>query len=74
MNHGIPSTLKYPDIPLQQFLTNRDERFPNNPATFFFGKKITYKELNRLTNRFANALIALGVKRRQGNADLCQIA
>lgn len=60
---GIPSTLKYPDIPLQQFLTNAAERFPNNPATFFFGKKITYKELNELANRFANALIALGVKK-----------
>jgi long-chain acyl-CoA synthetase len=60
---GIPSTLKYPDIPLQQFLTHAAERFPNNPATFFFGKKITYKELNELANRFANALIALGVKK-----------
>ncbi len=60
---GIPSTLKYPDIPLQQFLTHAAERFPNNPATFFFGKKITYKELNELTNRFANALISLGVKK-----------
>ncbi|MBI3353867.1 MAG: hypothetical protein HY034_03125 [Nitrospirae bacterium] len=48
---GIPSTLKYPDIPLQQFLTHAAERFPNNPATFFFGNKITYKELNELTNR-----------------------
>ncbi len=60
---GIPSTLKYPDMPLHQFLNQTAERFPDNPALFFFGKKITYKELNELTNRFANALISLGVKK-----------
>ncbi|MFZ3091119.1 MAG: long-chain fatty acid--CoA ligase [Nitrospirota bacterium] len=60
---GIPSTLKYPDTPLTHFLIQAAERFPDNPACIFFGKVITYRELNKLSNRFANALISLGVKK-----------
>ena len=35
-------------------------RFPNHPAIFFEGSRLSYRRLNHEANRFANALIALG--------------
>lgn len=36
---------------------------PDKVAVIFEDKKLTFRELNRMTNQFANALINLGVKR-----------
>ncbi|NJO62719.1 MAG: long-chain-fatty-acid--CoA ligase [Richelia sp. RM2_1_2] len=37
--------------------------FPNKPAVIFEGKYLTYKHLNQMVNRAANALRELGMKR-----------
>ena len=37
--------------------------FPNKPALIFEGKYFTYKHLNEIVNRAANALKELGIKR-----------
>ncbi|MBE9214579.1 long-chain-fatty-acid--CoA ligase [Plectonema cf. radiosum LEGE 06105] len=37
--------------------------FPNKPAVIFEGKYLTYKHLNQMVNRAANALSELGMKR-----------
>ena len=60
---GVPYTVGIPNIPLQHLLRSAVRRFPNRPALFFEGSRISYRRLNHEVNRFANALIALGVGR-----------
>ncbi len=66
-DEGVPHTLEYPDVPLQWLLEESARKYPDNIATILPGRfgdtKLTYKELNNLTNRLANALIDLGVKK-----------
>ncbi|HTP03159.1 MAG TPA: alpha/beta fold hydrolase [Anaerolineales bacterium] len=58
---GVPYTTAVPGIPLHHLLRSAVRRFPRNPAILFEGSRITYRELNHQTNRFANALRGLGV-------------
>ena len=58
---GVPYTVDVPRIPLHHLLRSAVRRFPNRPAIFFEGARITYRQLNREANRFANALVGLGV-------------
>jgi long-chain acyl-CoA synthetase len=58
--NGVPYTVGIPNIPLHHLLRSAVRRFPNRPALFFEGSRISYRRLNREANRFANALIALG--------------
>jgi long-chain acyl-CoA synthetase len=60
---GIPPTLAYPDVPLHRFLTDSARRFPDRTALEFYGRRIPYRELDELTDRFAQALIGLGVRK-----------
>ncbi len=66
-DEGVPHTLEYPDVPLYWFLEESARKYPDNIATILPGRfgdtKLTYKELSNLTNRLANALIDLGVKK-----------
>ena len=58
---GVPYTVGIPNIPLHHLLRSAVRRFPSRPAIFFEGSRISYRELNHEVNRFANALISLGV-------------
>ena len=70
---GVPVEIEIPDVPLYQLVTDSAQQFPNNIAVRFVLKylplglviqsKMTYRELDEATNRFANALQALGVKK-----------
>lgn len=60
---GVPPELEIPDEPLYAALSRAAERWPDRVAIRFYGRSTTYRELNELANRFANALIALGVAR-----------
>ncbi len=60
---GIPPTLSYPDVPLHRFLTDAAGRFPDRTALEFYSRRIPYRELDDLTDRFAQALIRLGVRK-----------
>lgn len=60
---NVPSTLQYPSIPLFQFLSDSTKRYPENNAIVFYGKGMTYRQLDSETNRFANALMKLGVRK-----------
>lgn len=60
---GVSATLSYPDLTLGGVLEETARKFPDHTALLFFGKKITYAELDRLVNRFARALAELGVKK-----------
>ena len=53
--------LDYPRIPYDQMLSYGAARHPENVAVVFRDVSLTYRELEALTNRFAHALLALGV-------------
>ncbi len=58
---GVPFTVDVPRIPVQHLLRSSVRRFPNRPAVYFEGVRLTYRRLNHEVNRFANALLALGI-------------
>jgi len=60
---GIPAHLEYPDITLGEVLSATASRFTDHAALNFYGKKISYGQLDTLVNRFANALTGLGIKK-----------
>ncbi len=59
----VPPTIDYPKIPVQSLLTVSASKHPERAALIFQGKKISYRELNELANKFANGLISLGIKK-----------
>lgn len=60
---GVPPSLTYPDLTLGNMLAQTVLKYPDHTALLFFGKKISYSELDALTNRFAHALSGLGIKK-----------
>src|ERR1700759_3660875 len=58
---GVPAGAEFPDAPLTDVLDDAVERYPRRPALIFLGRKITYRELSDLVDRFADALRGLGV-------------
>ncbi|HET6370164.1 MAG TPA: long-chain fatty acid--CoA ligase, partial [Nitrospiria bacterium] len=60
---GISESLDYPDHPLTTFLKKSSERYPDFPAMIFYGKGVTFHELEEMTDRFAAGLSRLGVKK-----------
>jgi long-chain acyl-CoA synthetase len=59
----VPESLPLPKQLLHDLLSNAAREFPDRAALIFFGQKIGYRELDRLSNRFAHALRMLGVKK-----------
>jgi len=59
----VPESLPLPKQLLHDLLSNAAREFPDRAALIFFGQKIGYRELDRLSNRFAYALRRLGVKK-----------
>jgi long-chain acyl-CoA synthetase len=60
---GVPATIDYPAVPLFFFLEDAAKKHPETPCTIFKGARITYKEMNELTDRLAAGLAELGVKK-----------
>ncbi|MBW2564494.1 MAG: AMP-binding protein, partial [Deltaproteobacteria bacterium] len=58
---GTPNEVSIEKLTMPQVLDRAVSEFPQNPALIYMGKTISYLELNLLVNRFANALIDLGV-------------
>ncbi|HEV8396010.1 MAG TPA: AMP-binding protein, partial [Vicinamibacterales bacterium] len=59
---GVPYTLEYPPIAVPELLDQSAARFPDHPATMFFGARLTYRTLKELSDRFAAALVRLGIR------------
>jgi long-chain acyl-CoA synthetase len=59
----VPPTLEYPDRPLYTNLEESARKHPAATATIFLNSKLSYGQLNQLTDRFAAALQQLGVKK-----------
>jgi long-chain acyl-CoA synthetase len=62
-DQGVPAHIDYPQIPLDRFVTNSANKYPDATAIIFFNRKMTYRELDDLVNRFAAGLQQLGVKK-----------
>jgi long-chain acyl-CoA synthetase len=60
---GVPASLNYENITLQDALVRTARRFPDSISLIMMGKKITFRELDELVNRFAGALADLGVRK-----------
>ena len=62
-DEGVPQTIDYPQVPLFYFLEEAAKKYPDAPCTIFKGAKISYSEMVERTDRFAAALVSLGVKK-----------
>ncbi len=60
---GVPFTIEYPPVTLFYILEDAARKHPETPCTIFKGAKITYKEMNEITDRLAAGLVDLGVKK-----------
>jgi long-chain acyl-CoA synthetase len=61
---GVPESLMpYPDRTLLDYLSDAARERPDFPALLFKGTQITLGQLERLSDAFATALIALGIKK-----------
>lgn len=62
---GVPQKLEFRqgERPLFEYLRENARRFPNKIALIYYGKEIKYKELDELSDRFANYLARSGVKK-----------
>ncbi|MCB9138646.1 MAG: long-chain fatty acid--CoA ligase [Caldilineaceae bacterium] len=69
---GVPTSIDIPAIPLHQVLHDSAAKYPNNiavrmvlkylPLGLVIQARMTYSELDKQSNRFAHALIDMGVK------------
>jgi long-chain acyl-CoA synthetase len=60
---GVFEHMNYPEVPLFQVLRSSALQWPWRNAIIFGGMEVTYAELDQLSDRFAAALAALGVKK-----------
>src|SRR5262245_49270031 len=58
---GVPHTLDLPPIALPGLLAGAAREFPAAPAILFYGRTITYAELDLLASRFAAGLLDAGI-------------
>jgi long-chain acyl-CoA synthetase len=59
-----PHTIPIPRQPLHRFLEAAADNVPKRTATIFYGKELTYQQLEWQVNQFAHALHGLGVQAR----------
>lgn len=59
----VPPSVDYEHITMPEALQRTARNFPDSVALIMMGKKITYRELDDLVNRFASALADLGIQK-----------
>ena len=60
---GVPHEVEIPEISVPDLFDQMADKHGRRDALIFYGKKIKYKELKELTDRFAAALADLGVSK-----------
>lgn len=58
---GVPTHLDIPDIPLDQVVRRAAQTYGSRTALVFFGRRISFSQLDQLVDRFAAGLQRLGV-------------
>ena len=62
----VPGDIQIEKITMPEVLKRTVDKFPDNTALVYMGKKISYRTLYKLVLIFANALASLGVKKGVG--------
>jgi long-chain acyl-CoA synthetase len=60
-DQGVPQTLEFPQVTLPEILADMAHKFPDNPAIYYFGARMNYRELDEKVNQFANLLLQEGI-------------
>jgi long-chain acyl-CoA synthetase len=58
---GVPATLEYPAVRLDELLRRTAQRYPDRSALIFVGRKTTYRALDEAVDRVAGGLQRLGL-------------
>ncbi len=59
---GVPAEFQIEKITMAEALSRTADRYPERLAFIFMGRKITFRQLEKLVNRFTRALTGLGVR------------
>ncbi len=59
---GMSASVQIEEVTMPQFLARAAEKFPGRTAFQYMGREISYAELDGLVNRFAGALVDIGVR------------
>src|SRR5437667_9177035 len=59
---GVPKSIDYPEISVHELLRRAAKDFGNHPAITFYGKSLSYRDLDAAVDRFAAGLRAIGVR------------
>ncbi len=62
-DYNVPTTIRYPRLPVHELLGIPANAFPDKAALNFFGTEVTFWDLRQQMLRMANALGALGIKK-----------
>ena len=62
-DYNVPTTIRYPRLPIHELLGIPANAYPDKAALNFFGTEMTFWELRLQVLRMANALGALGIKK-----------
>ena len=61
-NFWVPAHMNYPRRPLHEILRVVATEVPDRPATTFLGADLTFGQIKDQADRFATALVRLGIK------------
>ncbi|RMD87506.1 MAG: long-chain fatty acid--CoA ligase, partial [Calditrichaeota bacterium] len=59
---GVPHSIEIPKITLAELWNEAVQKNPQGVAVTYFGKKLTYQQMNHYTNQLVKGLARLGVK------------
>ncbi|HOG07361.1 MAG: AMP-binding protein [Syntrophales bacterium] len=59
---NVPPTLKYEDKTFAEMFRKAVEAFPDKTALHYMGKKLTFRDLDLLSNQLAQYLLKIGLK------------
>ena len=62
-DEGVPHSVEYPQKPLFHFLEEAAKKYPDKACTIFKGAKVSYKEMDEISDALAGALADIGVKK-----------
>ena len=59
---GVKKSIDYEKVTISEALARSARNFPRKTALNYMGRRISYKELDEQVNRFAGALVDLGIR------------
>jgi acyl-CoA synthetase (AMP-forming)/AMP-acid ligase II len=59
----VSPNITYPEKPAGEIITETCNRFPDRAALYYMGHKFTFKQVNDLSNSFANYLVKNGISK-----------